>query len=125
MARFSTFGTTVITDSWSRSEGRTVLSDREVDQALAEQQGWRREGMTLVRKLVLRDFDEAMRFLERVAEMANDYGRRPDMCISEFNHVRLSISNLHHARFTLAEIRLAAKVNAVIDEHHSHASRQS
>jgi 4a-hydroxytetrahydrobiopterin dehydratase len=99
-----------------------TLSEREVDQALSEQRGWQREGVALVRELKMRDFDEAMSFLGRVAEMANDYGRRPDMCISEYNRVRLSISNLHHAGLTIAEIRLAAKVNAIVDEHHPEAS---
>lgn len=70
---------------------------------------------TLVRELRMRDFDQAMQILERVASCAIDYGRRPDMCISEFNHVRLSISNPHHAGFTAAELRLATKVSAVLD----------
>jgi pterin-4a-carbinolamine dehydratase len=98
-----------------------TLSDAEVDRALAAHRGWRREGMVLVRELTLRDFDEAMRFLERVAAAAVDYGRRPDMCVSEYNRVRLSVSNLHHAGFTLAEMRLLEKVNAILDEHHPDA----
>jgi pterin-4a-carbinolamine dehydratase len=82
--------------------------------ALAVRQGWRHEGDTLVRDLTFRDFDEGMRFLERVAREAVDYLRRPDMSIAS-NRVRLSIANLHHAHLTLAEMRLAAKVTAVID----------
>jgi 4a-hydroxytetrahydrobiopterin dehydratase len=84
--------------------------------------GWKQEGEALVRTLELRDFDEALRFVERVGQAAVDYQRRPDMCISEFNHVRLSISNRHHAGFTLAELRLLAKVSAIVDEHHPHAA---
>ena len=37
------------------------------------------------------------------------------MCVSEFNHVRLSIENPHHAGITVAELRLAAKVSAALD----------
>jgi 4a-hydroxytetrahydrobiopterin dehydratase len=98
-----------------------TLSDAEVDRALAAHRGWRRQGEALVRELTLRDFDDAMRFLERVAEAAVDYGRRPDMCISEYNRVRLTVANLHHAGFTLAEMRLLEKVNAILDEHHPDA----
>jgi 4a-hydroxytetrahydrobiopterin dehydratase len=97
---------------------RVTLSDQDVERTLSGERGWKRDGDQLVRTLKLRDFEEALRFIERVAELANDYGRRPDMCISEFNRVRLSIANLHHAGFTQAEMRLAAKVNAVIEEHH-------
>jgi 4a-hydroxytetrahydrobiopterin dehydratase len=94
----------------------TVATDHEVEEALATLPGWRREGDALVRDLKFRDFDEAMRFAERVAGCAVDYGRRPDICISEFNHVRLSIANLHHAGFTHAELRLLEKVSAFVGQ---------
>jgi 4a-hydroxytetrahydrobiopterin dehydratase len=103
----------------------TVLSDREVDLELASQPGWRREGDALVREITMKDFETALAFLERVAQAAVDYQRRPDMCISEFNHVRLTVANLHHAGFTVAEMRLVAKVNAIIDEHPSEAANRS
>jgi 4a-hydroxytetrahydrobiopterin dehydratase len=110
--------------SWGNESGKNAaaaLTDEQVARSLAAVSGWRREGDTLVRLLQFRDFDEALRFVERLAALANDYGRRPDVCISEFNHVRLEISNLHHAGLTLAEMRLAAKVDAVISEHHPEA----
>ena len=52
---------------------------------------WRRQGNALVQELRFRDFAAAMRFMERVADAAVDYERRPDMCVSEYNRVRLSI----------------------------------
>jgi pterin-4a-carbinolamine dehydratase len=100
-----------------------VLSDQELKQGLAAQRGWRLHGEELLRELRFRDFDEALRFVDRVGQAAVDYQRRPDMCISEFNHVRLSISNRHHAGFTAAELRLLGKVNAILDEHHPEAAR--
>ena len=92
-----------------------ALSPSEVDRALAGHPGWRRVGKTLIRDLSMRDFDEALRLVERVGQLAVDYLRRPDMCISEFNRVRLTIVNAHHAGLTEAELRLAAKTSAVID----------
>jgi 4a-hydroxytetrahydrobiopterin dehydratase len=94
-----------------------LVTDQEVARALAEHPGWRREGGSLVRTMRMKDFEDALAFVERVAGAAVDYHRRPDMCISENNHVRLSIANLHHAGLTQAEMRLAAKVSAVIDSH--------
>ena len=78
--------------------------------------GWHRAQDSLVRELTFRDFDEAFRFVERVATECVDYGRRPDMCIAELNHVRLTISNPHHAGFTEAERRLMARVDAIVEE---------
>jgi pterin-4a-carbinolamine dehydratase len=82
---------------------------------------WRRHGNALVQDLQMRDFEEALRCMQRVAEAAVDYERRPDMCVSEYNRVRLTIANLHHAPPTQAELRLAAKVDAIVDEHHPKA----
>jgi pterin-4a-carbinolamine dehydratase len=75
--------------------------------------GWEQHGQTLVRELQCRDFEDGMRLMDRVAADAVDYGRRPDMSIA-LNRVRLEISNLHHHELTPAELRLAAKVDAVL-----------
>ena len=82
---------------------------------------WRRHGNALGQELHFRDFEDAIRFMALVAEAAIDYERRPDMCVSEYNRVRLSIANLHHAPPTRAEERLAAKVDAIVDQHHPEA----
>jgi pterin-4a-carbinolamine dehydratase len=83
--------------------------------------GFKQKGDALVRVIAMRDFDEAFKLVGRIAAAAEDHFRRPDMCISEFNHVRLSVSNPHHAGFTTAEMRLAERVNAVIEQHHPEA----
>jgi pterin-4a-carbinolamine dehydratase len=77
---------------------------------------WRQEGQVLVREFSHRDFDEALRFVEKIAAAAQDYLRRPDMCICAFNRVRLIIANPHRAGITDAEVRLAAKVNAIVED---------
>ena len=77
-------------------------------------EGWKVSGDRLVRELSMRDFDEAMRMAERIAQEAEDHFRRPDMCITEFNRLRIIVANPHHAGITEAERRLAAKVDAVV-----------
>jgi pterin-4a-carbinolamine dehydratase len=93
------------------------LGEDELRRALVKERGWELRDGALVRELMMRDFEHALRLLEDLARCAVDYGRRPDMCISEFNHVRLSISNPHHAGLTVAELRLAARVNEILDDH--------
>jgi pterin-4a-carbinolamine dehydratase len=75
---------------------------------------WREHQGSFVRDIQCRDFDDALAVVECVARGAVDYFRRPDMCISEFNRVRLIITNPHHAGITEAERRLAEKVDAVL-----------
>ena len=95
----------------------TGVARDELDLEEAQERGWRLEDQALVRELTFRDFETALRFVERVAQDAEDYERRPDMCISQFNHVRLTVANLHHAGITAAERRLLAKTQASIDAH--------
>jgi pterin-4a-carbinolamine dehydratase len=90
------------------------VTPRRLEQFLAAEREWRHENEALVRDFRFRDFDEGLRFVDYVARRAIDYFRRPDICISS-NRVQLSISNRHHAGITLAELRLAAKVNAAVD----------
>ena len=82
---------------------------------------WRVDGRSLVREWRFRDFEGALGFVETLGTEAVDYLRRPDMCIDEFNHVRIKITNPHHGDLTRAEERLAAKVDAVIERHHPDA----
>jgi pterin-4a-carbinolamine dehydratase len=76
--------------------------------------GWNVSGGRLVRELSMRDFDEAMRMAEQIAQAAEDHFRRPDLCITEFNRLRIIVANPHRAGITEAERRLAAKVDAVV-----------
>jgi pterin-4a-carbinolamine dehydratase len=92
-----------------------VTEAGELRDALAQRTHWQRDGESLVRELTLRDFDAAYGLVGRIAEGVEDHGRRPDLCITEFNKVRLTIGNPHHAGITLAEVRLAAKIDAVLD----------
>ncbi|TMK25318.1 MAG: 4a-hydroxytetrahydrobiopterin dehydratase [Actinobacteria bacterium] len=87
-----------------------------------EPQGWRRAGESLVREVSFRDFDAAIAFLARVGACAEDHLRRPDMCILDFNRVRLTITNPHHAGVTEAELRLVQKVNLLLERPSGAAS---
>ncbi len=96
-------------------DGHIIVPRDWIRWADSARRGWSWQGDTLVREFRFRDFDDGMRFLEQVGRHAEDRKRHPDMSISS-NRVRLTIANPHHAGITLAELRLAAKVNAVIDE---------
>jgi pterin-4a-carbinolamine dehydratase len=92
-----------------------ILSDDEVREAVAARRAWRRVGDTLVRERALRDFGEALAFLERIGQAVEDYGRHPDIAIMGGNRVRVIVSNANGAGFTDAELRLVDKVDEVAD----------
>jgi pterin-4a-carbinolamine dehydratase len=79
-----------------------------------------------VREIEFADFSDAVAFLERIV-FAVEHPRRPDMCILSNTCVRLTIGNSEHAGLTAAEIRIAEKVNRLIDPDslESHAQRRA
>ena len=95
------------------ADPRIVVPREWTAWAREARRGWSWEGDALVREVPFRDFDEGMEFVGQVARRAQDYKRRPDISIAA-NRVRLTIANPHHAGITLAELRLAAKVNAIM-----------
>jgi len=92
-----------------------ILSDEEVRGELARRPAWRRSGDTLIRERALRDFAQALAFLERIGEAVEDYGRHPDIAITGGNRVRIMVSNANAAGITEAELRLVDKVDLVAD----------
>jgi pterin-4a-carbinolamine dehydratase len=90
-----------------------VALTRELAEIIRAREEWREERDALVRDFNFRDFDEAWGFVQQIAGVV-DYQRRPDMHVS-MGQVRLTIANPNHAGITLAELRLAAKVDAVVD----------
>ena len=67
----------------------------------------------LLREFKFKDFKESMRFVIKVAEIAESEGHHPDMCIF-YNLVRLELST--HAIEGLSEndFILAAKIDPVV-----------
>jgi 4a-hydroxytetrahydrobiopterin dehydratase len=86
---------------------------------------WRRDGDALIRDFHFRDFPAALAFVDLVGTKAVDYQRRPDLAISDFNRVRVTVANPNHAGLTAAELRLAARVDAVVADQGARASART
>ena len=97
--------------------GVAPLSAEEAQRMLPGADGWRLEenATRLSRRFEFRDFVEAMKFINRVADLAEEQGHHPDIAI-HWNKVDLvlwthKIGGLHENDFILA-----AKVNRLLVE---------
>ena len=88
------------------------LNDDEIGQRLAESE-WRREGDTIVREWKVADFAEAMRFVNRVAEAAEEANHHPDILVHGWNQVRLTLTNHSEGGLTQADFDLAGRVDGL------------
>jgi len=97
--------------------GVPPLSEGAARELLRQTPGWRLEekGTRLTRVFEFADFVEAMRFVNRVADVAEAEGHHPDIAI-HWNRVELTlwthkIGGLHENDFILA-----AKVDALLKD---------
>lgn len=72
---------------------------------------WREEGEALVRDLAFEDFAAAMRFVNRVAELAERRNHHPDILVHGWNKVRLTLTTHAQGRVTDADRELAALID--------------
>ena len=87
-----------------------LLSDDQVTSRL-EGNEWRREGDEIVRDWQLQDFAEAIGFVNRVADAAEEANHHPDILIHGWNKVRLSLTNHSAGGLTDADFEMAARID--------------
>lgn len=93
--------------------GTKPMSRSEAGALLAQVEGWKLidgEPLKLARNAKFKDFANAMRFVNRVAELAEAEAHHPDLCVS-WNRVKLELFT--HAIGGLSEndFIMAARIN--------------
>jgi 4a-hydroxytetrahydrobiopterin dehydratase len=86
----------------------TLLTDNEIATRL-EGSEWRREGAEIVRDWRFKDFAEAISFVNRVADRAEESNHHPDILVHGWNHVRLTLSTHSAGGLTAADFDMAER----------------
>ena len=87
-----------------------LLNDDEIADRLRES-AWEREGDAIVREWKLGDFAEAMHFVNRVADAAEEANHHPDILVHGWNRVRLTLTNHAEGGLTQADFDMAEKID--------------
>jgi 4a-hydroxytetrahydrobiopterin dehydratase len=89
-----------------------LLDDAEIQQRLAEREGWRLSGEHAIeREWTLANFAAAIAFVDRVAELAERANHHPDILLHGWNKVRLTLSTHSLGGLTGADFQLAAQID--------------
>lgn len=91
---------------------RSRLSEEEIQAALAEVPAWTRQGEEIERVWKFTDFAEAMKFVNRVADLAEAADHHPDITIV-WNRVTLRLSTHDRGGLTGLDFSLAKQIDAV------------
>jgi 4a-hydroxytetrahydrobiopterin dehydratase len=86
------------------------MTDQAIDERLQES-GWSREEDSIVRDFKFDDFAQAIAFVNRVAEVAEEAGHHPDIMVHGWNNVRLTLSTHSAGGITTADFDLAARLD--------------
>ena len=85
-----------------------LLNDAEIASRL-EGSEWERAGDEIVREWKFADFAEALAFVNRVGEAAEEANHHPDILLHGWNKVRLSLTNHSAGGLTEPDFEMAAK----------------
>jgi 4a-hydroxytetrahydrobiopterin dehydratase len=87
------------------------LTPAEIRRALKDVPGWKSKGAVLRRTYQFKDFVAAMRFVERVARLAEKAWHHPDIDI-RWNRVELALTTHDEGGLTEKDFALAKRFDA-------------
>jgi 4a-hydroxytetrahydrobiopterin dehydratase len=91
-----------------------LLSEQDIASRL-QGGSWTREGAEITREWKLTDFAEAIAFVNRVAEAAEEANHHPDILVHGWNKVKLSLTNHSAGGLTEPDFEMAAKFDALAE----------
>ena len=90
----------------------TVLSDVEVQQALQQLHGWKKNHNAIERLFQFESFVQAMEFVNQIAEAAEAVNHHPDILVS-YNKVTLTLLSHDSGGVTQRDLKMAARINDI------------
>lgn len=90
-----------------------LLTAAEIKQALRQAEAWKKRGRAIRRTFEFADFKAAMRFVNRVAKLAERAGHHPDIDV-RWNQVTLSLSTHSERGLTDKDFSLARQIDALL-----------
>ena len=89
-----------------------VLTDTEIQEALASLHGWQRNGIAIQRVFRFPDFKAAMQFVNKVADAAELANHHPDIDI-RYNTITMALVSHDSGGVTQRDVRMAATINKI------------
>lgn len=90
-----------------------LLSDADIEAALADLPAWQRDGNAIVRTVESPSFPEAVALVDRVAEAAEAANHHPDIDI-RWRKVTYSLSTHSAGGITASDVELARTIDSLV-----------
>ena len=88
---------------------KEALNSAEIEEVLKSHSAWKLEGGKLVRVWTFKDFVEAMKFVNRLAAVAEAAGHHPDIDV-RYNRVVLGLVSHDAGGITARDVAMASRI---------------
>lgn len=91
----------------------SLLTNEEINEKLNELEDWNLDGKEIKKEYELKDFSEALKFVNRVGTFAEEMDHHPDIFMHSWNKVKISISTHSEGGVTNKDFQLAEKIEVI------------
>ncbi len=91
----------------------SLLNQDEIKQNLSPLSGWTQEGNQIAKQFQLKDFAEALSFVNKAGDEAEKMNHHPDILIHSWNKVKIAISTHSEGGITKKDFQLAEKIEGL------------
>lgn len=90
-----------------------LLSIAQINENLSKLKDWNLEdnGKSIVRFLELRDFNEAVEFINKIKEIAETEGHHPDLRLFNYNNLEITLTSHSAHGLTKKDFDVAEKID--------------
>lgn len=90
-----------------------VLDQSEIDQKLTELKGWEFKNNLIGKEYELKDFREALGFVNKIGDKAEQMDHHPDIFLHDWNKVKITVSTHSAGGITENDFKLAAMIESI------------
>jgi len=91
----------------------SLLNEEEITQKLSKLNRWEHEENQIIKQFQLKDFAEALSFVNKVGAVAEEMDHHPDIFIHSWNKVKITISTHSEGGITQKDFQLAEKIEGI------------
>lgn len=91
----------------------SLLNQEEINKKLGELQDWTLKGKEIQKEYELKDFSEALKFVNKVGAFAEEMDHHPNIFMHSWNKVKISISTHSEGGVTKKDFQLAEKIEGI------------
>lgn len=91
----------------------SLLNKEEITQKLSKLNKWMIEGNQVSKQFQLKNFTEALSFVNKVGAEAENMDHHPDIFIHSWNKVKITISTHSEGGITKKDFQLAEKIEGI------------